>query len=583
VSEIIIGIDLGTTNSEVSIVQEGVITVITDESGDKMLPSAVSLDDDGKVLIGKSAYNQFVIYPERTVLSIKRQMGTTKKVKLGDNEYLPEEISAMILKQLKTIAETHLKQSVAKAVITVPAYFSDAQRQATRKAGELAGLEVVRIINEPTAAALSYENQQDQNKKVLVYDLGGGTFDVSVVSMQQNVVEVVASHGNNHLGGDDFDSKIIEHIEKHLKKEKIDISKDKKAQARIKRAAEKAKINLSDNPYAKIEEEYLINHKGKPYHLSLEISRLEYEEMITPYIDETQEAIHTALKSADLKTTDIDEILLVGGSTRTPLISTRLEEEFDCLLHSEIDPDLCVTMGAAIQGAIIAGSKVDTVLVDITPYTFGTSGLGELDGSFYPDVFCPLIKKNTAIPVTKSEVFTTVHEEQDAIEVKVYQGENSDALENIELGNFTVEGLSKVGSGNPIVLTFQLDLNGILQITAKEKTTGLNKSLTIDNAFASHDKAELADAKQRIAKLFNENIEDAELINDTPEDLAATAKTLIERAQASLEKLNDDDKEDVTMLIDSITETLHNKQYDRTSVFIDELNDMLYFCEEETA
>ena len=310
-------------------------------------------------------------------------------------------------------------------MITVPAYFSDTQRQATREAGEIAGLEVVRIINEPTAAALVYEAGQHEGKRILVYDLGGGTFDVSVVRIEEGVVEVISSHGNNHLGGDDFDQKIVAHILEHLKiKQGVDVSDQPRAMARILRAAEAAKRHLSDHPYARIEEEYLTGADARPVHLSLELARDEYEQMIAPFVEETLQAIHNALQAADLTASQVEEILLVGGATRTPMIRRRLLEVFASEPRGEVDADLCVAMGAAIQGAAIAGAEVSAVLVDVTPYTFGTSALGELDGELYPYHYVPIIARNTPIPVRKSEAFYTVVDDQPVVDVRIFQGEN---------------------------------------------------------------------------------------------------------------------------------------------------------------
>ena len=388
-NDIIIGIDLGTTNSEVAVVQDGQ-THIIEVDGSKILPSLVGLADDGALLVGQTARNQYTLYPERTVRSVKRRMGEDVRLPMGDQEYTPQEISALILGRLKKAAEDYLGQPVSKAVITVPAYFSDAQRQATRDAGELAHLQVVRIINEPTAAALAYEADHKEAKNILVYDLGGGTFDVSVVRLSQDVTEVLASHGNNHLGGDDFDAKLVEHVTTHLKEKKgIDPGEERSAMARITRACEVAKISLSDAPFARIEEEYLLERDGNPVHLSLELDRSDYEDMITPYIDETLEAAHIALKGAGLAVRDIQEVLLVGGATGTPLVQQRLEKELGIQPRAEVDPDLCVAAGAAIQAAVIAGRKVSGVLVDVTPYTFGTSAWADLNGEPYPYTLRP--------------------------------------------------------------------------------------------------------------------------------------------------------------------------------------------------
>ena len=501
----ILGIDLGTTNSEIAIYRDSRPEVLRDDQGRIILPSVVGLTETGELLVGEEARNQFLLYPERTVRSIKRRMGSDAKVQLGEREYTPQEISAIILSRLKEIAQARLGRPIRKAVITVPAYFSDTQRQATREAGEIAGLEVARIINEPTAAALVYEAAQHQGKRILVYDLGGGTFDVSVVRIEQGVVEVISSHGNNHLGGDDFDHKIVEHVLEHLKlKHGVDVADRPQAMARILRSAEDAKKQLSDHPYARIAEEYLAEHSGQPVNLDLELSREEYEDMIAPFIEETLGAIHIALESAGLTSSQVDEILLVGGATRTPLIRRRLVEAFGTQPRGEVDPDLCVAMGAAIQGAAMTGTEVSAVLVDVTPYTFGTSALGELNGELYPYHYVPIIPKNTPIPARMSEVFFTVLDEQTDVDVRIYQGENNDALENIKIGEFRVSGLSREPAGNPVIVDLALDRNGILQVSAREKKTGLERRITIDNATSRYDREQLDEARQRIGALFGD-------------------------------------------------------------------------------
>ena len=583
--DLIIGIDLGTTNSEVAVFEQGRVTVIDTAPGKKILPSFVGLADDGSILVGEAAKNQYILYPERTIKSIKRRMGESEPVQLGEHAYRPQEISAMILKRLKTIAENHLGGPVHKAVITVPAYFSDAQRQATREAGEIAGLEVVRIINEPTAAALSYEVNQPDRKRILVYDLGGGTFDVSIVNMENNVVEVLASHGNNHLGGDDFDAKLVEHILAHLHSQGIEhAEQSRRTMARITQAAETAKIALSNQPYYTIEEEYLLEHAGAPFNLSLEISREDYEEMIHAYIDETLEAAHIALKDADLTVSDLDEILLVGGATRTPLITTRLEKELNLLVRADIDPDLCVATGAAIQAAMLAGENVSSVLVDITPYTFGTSAVGELDGMPYPFVYVPIIHKNTPIPVTKSEVVFTLHDKQDTVEVDVYQGEAEDAQENIQIGEFKVTGLSKVPAGNPIIIQLSLDADGILKVLAREKNTGLEKSITIENAVSQFQEGELIQARERISSLFQDSVEESEQpAAQTPEHRAqqqqVQARALIEKAQRLLDQASADDREDLIDLIEAVNDALAQNDSAAIEQAMAELADILFYLE----
>lgn len=581
-TEKIIGIDLGTTNSEVAIVENGRVTVIETSPGNPILPSFVGLADDGTILVGEPAKNQYILYPERTIKSIKRRMGSADQVTLGEQHYTPQEISAIILRRLKAIAEAHLGEPVHKAVITVPAYFSDAQRQATREAGEIAGLEVVRIINEPTAAALSYEANHQGHKRVLVYDLGGGTFDVSVVGIEDNVVEVLGSHGNNHLGGDDFDAKIVEHIVARLRQQGVDVSQSRRAMARITRAAETAKIALSDQPYYRIEEEYLLEQHGKPVNLSLELSRHDYEAMITGYIDETLAAVHTALNGAGLTVADLHEVLLVGGATRTPLVTQRLEEELGLLVRAEVNPDLCVATGAAIQGAILGGETVSAVLVDITPYTFGTSALGELNGMPYPFCYVPIIHKNTPIPVTRSEVVYTLHDYQDTVMVHVYQGEDPDAANNIEIGKFTVEHLSRVPSGNPIIIQCALDLNGILQVSAREKNTGLEKSIRIDNVLSRFQEGELASARARVEALFGE----AEPLTPAAEEpvgstqqLTVQARALVEKAERLLDSAADSDREDLVNLIEVLKDALGSSDTAAVRQAMAELSDLLFYLE----
>jgi molecular chaperone DnaK len=589
-SEIIIGIDLGTTNSEVAVVEASSITVIADAQGRRIIPSFVGVAEDGSVLVGEPAKNQYVVYPERTIKSIKRKMGSGEKVEMAGVAYTPQEISAIILRHLKAMAEAHLKRPVSKAVITVPAYFNDAQRQATREAGELAGLEVVRIINEPTAAALSYESDRAQSKRVLVYDLGGGTFDVSVVALEQGVVEVISSHGNNHLGGDDFDQKIVDRIVEHLEAQyAVDMRSAKpQAMARIVRAAEEAKKALSDQPYVSIEEEYIAEKDGSPVHLSLELERADYEQMIAPYIDETLEAVHIALRGANLTVSDIDEILLVGGATRTPLVLRRLEEDLGMQPRGDVNPDLCVAMGASIQAAMIGGGEAPSVLVDITPYTFGTSAVGELEGIPYPYMFVPIIRKNTPIPTSKSEVFFTMVDNQQAVDVNIYQGEDPDALRNVKIGEFLIQGLSKVPAGNPIVMRLDLDLDGILHVSAKEKKSGLAKSITIDNAISRFEGEEMAQAKERMRTLFGEVVHGEEKAHGEKTGQAGEreqhqavvqARALVEKAERKLEGATPEDREDMVNLIEAIREALRAGDLDALEDPVAQLSDILYYLE----
>jgi molecular chaperone DnaK len=574
----ILGIDLGTTNSEIAIYRDGRPEVLRDDQGRIILASVVGLTETGELLVGEEARNQFLLYPERTVRSIKRRMGSDAKVQLGEREYKPQEISAIILSRLKEIAQARLGRPIRKAVITVPAYFSDTQRQATREAGEIAGLEVARIINEPTAAALVYEAAQHQGKRILVYDLGGGTFDVSVVRIEQGVVEVISSHGNNHLGGDDFDHKIVEHVLEHLKlKHGVDVADRPQAMARILRSAEDAKKQLSDHPYARIAEEYLAEHSGQPVNLDLELSREEYEDMIAPFIEETLGAIHIALESAGLTSSQVDEILLVGGATRTPLIRRRLVEAFGTQPRGEVDPDLCVAMGAAIQGAAMTGTEVSAVLVDVTPYTFGTSALGELNGELYPYHYVPIIPKNTPIPARMSEVFFTVLDEQTDVDVRIYQGEDNDALENIKIGEFRVSGLSREPAGNPVIVDLALDRNGILQVSAREKKTGLERRITIDNATSRYDREQLDEARQRIGALFGDQEQAASVGSGAATDSAVDA--LLARASAKLDETGEEDRTEIIDLIEAIRDARSSGDSAALEDVRSQLQDLLFYLE----
>ena len=575
-TDAIVGIDLGTTNSEIAVYREGRPLVLADERGRVVLPSVVGLSETGELLVGEEARNQAALYPERTVRSIKRRMGTEARVRLGEREYAPQEISAIILSRLKEAAQLRLGGPVRRAVITVPAYFSDAQRQATREAGEIAGLEVVRIINEPTAAALVYEAGQHQGKRILVYDLGGGTFDVSVVRIEGGVVEVIASHGNNQLGGDDFDEKIVAHVLEHLKlKHGVSVSDQPQAMARILRSAEAAKRHLSDHPYARIEEEYLAVRDGKPVNLDLELGRDEYEGMIMPFIEETLGAVHAALDSAGLASSQVDEVLLVGGATRTPLVRRRLVEAFGHEPRGEVDPDLCVAMGAAIQGAAMSGTEVSAVLVDVTPYTFGTSALGELDDDLYPYCFVPIIPRNTPIPVRRSEAFCTVADGQTSVEVRIYQGENRDAERNVKIGEFRIDGLSKAPAGNPVILDLALDRDGILQVSAREKKTGLERRITIEKAMSRYDRAQLDEARERIGSLLEGREEGAEAQAAAGSALDA----LLVKAGVKLDDAGEEDRAEIIDLVESIRDARSSGDGTALEEGRQQLQDLLFYLE----
>jgi len=500
-SDLILGIDLGTTNSEVAAFVDGQVRVLA-SGRNNMLPSVVGLSPAGELLVGEAARNQLVLYPERTVRSIKRKMGSAEKVMLGDRAFTPPEISALVLRELAQWAESSLGEPIHRAVITVPAYFSDAQRQATREAAELAGLEAVRILNEPTAASLAYGASTAQT--ALVYDLGGGTFDVSVVTVEGDVTEVRASHGDNHLGGDDFNDLLAEHLLAAFQTAHgIDLRQGHQvAKARLWWAAEQAKKRLSAEPEVTIREEALVSRDGVPLHLELEVTREEYEAMIRPLLQKTLESVSKAMQDAGKTARDLDAILLVGGSTRTPLVSRLLYERTGIQPREEIHPDLCVALGAGVLASRLAGHDVERVLVDVSPYSFGISYLGERGGLPYSYCYKPIIRRNSALPLTRTERFYTSVPYQDTVEVCVYEGEDQDALRNILIGDFKIEDLKPVRDVSEVLCRMNLDLDGILHVTAIEKCTGKSKHVTIARALESKSEAEIAEARTRLETLF---------------------------------------------------------------------------------
>jgi molecular chaperone DnaK len=439
----IIGIDLGTTNSEVAVIKDG-RAVVLEDNGEAILPSVVGLDSQGQLLVGTAARNQYVLAPERTIRSIKRKMGQEVTVELGGKAFSPQEISAIILRKLKDRAERALGHAVKKVVITVPAFFNDVQRQATREAGELAGLEVVRIINEPTAAVLTYDPHPTELERLLVYDLGGGTFDVSVAQVENGVVEIMASHGDTQLGGDDFDQLLFDFMcDSFKRKHGVDLRQTPGSKARMLRAAEEAKKRLSNEAVTTVEEEFIADKNGRSLNLVMEIGRHEYEELIQPLLFKTLNCLDAALSDAMLQAHQIDKVVLVGGATRTPLIHELLEERLGRPVHSEIEPDLAVAMGAAVQGGLIAGIDVGPILVDITPHTLGISALGDLHGFRSPHAFSPIIPRNTPLPAFRTEIYSTVTDDQEAAEIRVFQGEDNDTRYNTLVGEFTLKAWQK--------------------------------------------------------------------------------------------------------------------------------------------
>ncbi len=609
-SEPIIGIDLGTTNSEVAVVRDGKPHVF-EEGGDPILPSFVGLAEDGKLLVGHAARNQWVVAPERTVKSIKRKMGQDVKVKLGDQEYRPQEISAMILRALKERASAQLGQAVKKAVITVPAYFTDDQRNATREAGELAGLEVVRILNEPTAASLTYDPKSSELQRILVYDLGGGTIEVSIVQAQEGVIEVLSSHGDTQLGGDDFDELLFKHVVLQFQTQHgIDLGANVYARARLLRAVEAAKRQLSFHAFIRLEEEFIAEKDGQALHLQMEITRLEYEELIQPLLTRTMDCVQRALEDAKLLPAALDKVVLVGGSTRTPLVSRLLEERLGQAAHQEVNPDLCVAMGAGIQAALIEGQDVGAVLVDITPHSLGIRCLDYMHGIDFPFRFAPIIRRNTALPGSRSEMFSTVHDNQKEVEIEVYQGENDDVRFNHRIGNFRITGLANVAAGNQLVVQCDLNLDGILKVSAKEKATGLKKDVTIENALAHFEGSEIAGARERLDRLWDQSttaeegdfdeIDDEEEMDDEqpyPNEFASEvpvlvpgpregqretvqARALLEKAERLLEKVAPEDKIELERMLNAVRHAVTDRQWENVTKACNELSDILFYLED---
>ncbi|MGY8686955.1 MAG: Hsp70 family protein [Verrucomicrobiales bacterium] len=577
-SEPIIGIDLGTTNSAVAVVQDG-LPIIIPVDGQPTMPSCVGLDANGTLVVGQPALNQLVASPESTVISVKRKMGTDIAIKLGEKSFSPEEISAFILGRLKEAAEEYLGQPVTKAVITVPAYFDEGQRKATADAAKLANLEAVRIINEPTAAALAYDAESAKNQTMLVYDLGGGTFDVSVVVVENGVVEVKASHGDTQLGGDDFDDALVAHVSDIFREAHgLTFEDDLKAQRRLKVALERAKCTLSVEPFVKVQEDFLKDEK----HLTTEISREDYEEMIGDYLQKTLTCMHKAMEDAKVVPTQLDKILLVGGSSRTPAVSELIENLLGVSPSFEVNPDLIVAMGAAVQAGTLAGVKSQSILVDITPHTFSTGSL-ETSMGFPNEICVPLIRRNTPLPCRKAEVFYTMVDNQKEVLVTAFQGEGGTPEENTLVGDFMVQGLSRVPAGNPLVLEFELDLNGMLAVTATEKGTGLTKQVvmdtnsnvrTFDLEKARENIAELADSGEKVVPML-------EVINDSNGPAITEAKQLRKRAEALITAgVDEDDKVEILGLVNQTTAAVKAGDGATISRLNQSLSDVLFYLED---
>ncbi len=546
----IIGIDLGTTNSCVAVMEGGEPTVIVNAEGMRTTPSVVAFSKDGERLVGDVAKRQAVANPDHTVISIKRDMGSDKKIKIEGKEYTPQEISAMILTKLKNDAEKYLNGKVTQAVITVPAYFSDAQRQATKDAGKIAGLEVLRIINEPTAAALAYGIDKDDNKqqKVLIYDLGGGTFDVSILELGDGVFEVLATSGNNRLGGDDFDKKIMDYIVEEFKKaEGIDLAGDKMAMQRIKEAAEKAKIDLSGVTKTKINLPFIAMANGAPKHLDMELTRAKFDSLTEDLVQKTIGPMGQAMKDAGLKYSDIAKVIMVGGSTRIPAVYDAVKKITGKEPYKGINPDECVAIGAAIQAGVLAGEVKDMLLLDVTPLSLGIETLG--------GVFTKLIERNTTIPTSKSQIFSTAADHQTAVDIHVLQGERPMAKDNKTLGNFQLVGIAPAPRGVPqIEVTFDIDANGIVSVKAVDKGTNKEQSITL-TASSNLTKDDIDAAIKDAEKYAEEDKKRKELVDakNGAEQLTFTIEKFV---RDNGDKISEDDKKTLEEASKTATEEI---------------------------
>ncbi len=562
----VVGIDLGTTNSVIAWMKpDGSTEVIPNAEGGRVTPSIVAFTKTGEIIVGEPAKRQMILNSERTIKSIKRKMGSDYKVKIDDKQYTPQEISALVLKKMKKDAEQYLNGEIKRAVITCPAYFNDAQRQATKEAGQIAGFEVLRIINEPTAAALAYGLDKKKEEKVLVYDLGGGTFDVSILEIGEGVIQVVATSGNNHLGGDDFDQRIVDWLAEEFKKQHgVDLRQDKQAFQRLRDAAEKAKIELSSKLETDINLPYITATASGPLHLEMKLTRSLYESLIKDLLQMTREPIERALKDAKLSPSDIDEVILVGGMTRTPMVHNLIKEIFNKEPNKGVNPDEAVSVGAAIQAAILSGEAKDqdVVLVDVTPLTLGIEVKGGL--------LEPIISRNTTIPIKKSKVFTTAEDYQTEVEIRIYQGERTMARDNIFLGSFKLVDIPPAPRGVPqIEVAFDIDSDGIVHVSAKDLASNKEQSMVVTgrHKLKEEDIKRMMEEAQKYEEQDKRKREEIELKNRADDLAYSVDKSLKEYG----DKLPSDLKANLENLVKDLRDAINKDDIARVRILFDDL------------